>query len=448
MDKFRAPLLLASLGLGLTASSLAADSGILFRKDIFSRHQDGYHTYRIPAMVVTAGGTVLLFCEGRKKSRQDHGDVDLLLKRSEDGGRTWSKQALIHEEGGDAPIRVGNPCPIIERNGKVVHLLFSRGGSCLFHTKSTDEGVTWAPFTITTDNPKDREFDDPSFLKDFGGSPVSLGAGPVHGIQTSKGRLIAPSNVGHQVDGKGRGQSCLIYSDDSGKTWKAGGMIPWVPEFRHGECTIVERSDGSLLMNMRTSAPRAYSFGFRAVSTSSDHGATWSRPVVDKNLPGPACQGSMIRLNEKEILFLNPAVNYHGGFSIGSRRNLTLRLSRDDGRTWPFARVLNEGLAGYSDLAVTKEGKILCVFENGKKDYCEKISIVEVERAWLLAGKSNFGDCGFEISPNRTDFEFYNATSRPADALGPKRCSPRNTESPSSSFVTRQPKAPPAMASG
>jgi len=112
----------------LSASASADEKGIDFRKDVFLRGQDGYHTYRIPTTVVTAKGTVLLFCEGRKRSRRDSGDVDLLLKRSEDGGRSWSKQMLVHEEGGDAPIRVGNPCPIIERNGKVVHLLFTRGG--------------------------------------------------------------------------------------------------------------------------------------------------------------------------------------------------------------------------------------------------------------------------------------------------------------------------------
>jgi sialidase-1 len=189
------------------------------------------------------------------------------------------------------------------------------------------------------------------------------------------------------VESKPRGGSGIIYSDDGGKTWVAGGLIPYLPELSHGECTVVERSDGSLLMNMRASAPGAYSIGYRAVSTSSDGGITWSKPEVDKNLPCPACQGSIIRLNDKEILFLNPAVSKAGGFSLWSRRNLTLRLSGDDGRTWPHALVLNEGLAGYSDMAVTKEGKILCAFENGKQDYCQKISVVQVDRASLVAAK-------------------------------------------------------------
>ena len=363
---------------------VSADEDVVLRKDIFSRKTDGYHTYRIPTMVVTAKGTILVFVEGRKTHRRDHGDVDLLMKRSEDGGRTWSKQVLIHEEGGDALIRVGNPCPIVEKDGKTVHLLFTRNGpGCFFSTRSTDDGSSWEPFTRVSDDPKAPEYQKGNFLRGFGESPVGVGAGPVHGIHTSKGRLIAPSYAGFKVNGEGRGGSCVIYSDDKGKTWEAGGVIPWVPEFRHGECTIVERRDGSLLMNMRTSAPGKYSFGYRLTSVSKDHGMTWSKPVVDKNLPCPACQASMIRLNEKEILFLNPAVNHSGGFSIWSRKSLTLRVSQDDGRSWSESRVLDEGLAGYSDLAVAKNGNILCLFENGARDYCEKITFVELKRSWL-----------------------------------------------------------------
>ena len=138
-------------------------------------------------------------------------------------------------------------------------------------------------------------------------------------------------------------------------------------------------------MNMRTAAPGLYSFGYKLVSTSNDGGLTWTKPVVDKNLPCPACQASIIRLNEKEILFLNPAVHWKGGFKLRSRHNLTLRLSQDDGRTWKHSRVLNETLAGYSDMAITKDGKIICVYENGIKDYCEKLTVVQLDRSWIAA---------------------------------------------------------------
>jgi len=99
------------------------EKSVIFRTDIFSRNTDGYHTYRIPAMVITDKGTLLLFVEGRKNSRRDGGDIDMLVKRSEDYGRTWSEQMVLLDEG---PGRVGNPCAIVERDGKTVHLLFTR----------------------------------------------------------------------------------------------------------------------------------------------------------------------------------------------------------------------------------------------------------------------------------------------------------------------------------
>ena len=87
-------------------------------------------------------------------------------------------------------------------------------------------------------------------------------------------------------------------------------------------------------------------------------------------------------------MFLNPAISKPGGFSRGARRNLTLRLSEDDGASWPHSMMLNPGMSGYSSLAVTREGKILCAYENGTRDYCEKISIVQVDRAALVAAKA------------------------------------------------------------
>src|SRR5688500_13962217 len=91
----------------LSFSAQGADETVVFRAG-----EGGYHTYRIPALLVSPKGALLAFCEGRKTSKQDHGDVDLVLKRSSDGGQTWSKQQLVHEVGGDEKITIGNPCPV------------------------------------------------------------------------------------------------------------------------------------------------------------------------------------------------------------------------------------------------------------------------------------------------------------------------------------------------
>jgi len=333
--------------------------------DLFVGGRDGYHTYRIPAMVVTGQGTVLAFCEGRRTSVRDQGDIDLLLKRSEDGGQTWSRQKIVHEEGGDAEITIGNPCPIVDRDG-TIHLLFSRDNKRLFHTHSTDDGRTWKPPTEHT-----------AILNELDYPFVRLGTGPVHGIQLRSGRLVAPIWLcDRELQDRakeltpGRYRSGAIISDDAGRTWKAAGLVR--PELdRLNECAVLERLDGSLLMNMR-----AHQGGYRGICESSDGGLTWSSPVLDRNLPCPACQASLLRLPPREVLFVNPASD--------ERLNLTVRLSNDDGKSWAHARTIYPGPSGYSDLAVTRDGVILCLYEGGEKAYYEKIAVARFNRAWLL----------------------------------------------------------------
>jgi len=353
------------LSFGFTGSFFAGDQADFFRQDVFVSGQDGYHTYRIPALVLSANNTLLAFCEGRKHSASDEGDIDLLLKRSKDGGKTWSEQIVIHEEGGNAPITIGNPCPIVDHDGKRIHLLFTRNNKRLFYTRSMDDGLTWS---------EPKEFTD--ILKGFDYPMVRIATGPVHGIQMKNGRLVAPVWVcdrerkdRNKNSTRSSFQSGSIYSDDNGETWKTGSLVP--PELnRLNECTIVEKNDGSLHMNAR-----AYYLGFRAVSLSKDGGISWSDPVLDKNLPCPTCQASMIRLSEKEILFLNP--------TGGGRKHLTLRLSVDEGKTWRYSRKINQELGAYSDIAVAKDGHIYCLFENGTKRYSDRISIVKTTREWL-----------------------------------------------------------------
>ena len=113
--------------------------------DVFVAGRDGYHTYRIPSLLPTAKGTLLAFCEGRKTGRGDHGDIDLMVKRSTDSGLTWSEQAVVYEEGGGAKITIGNPCPVQDRDTGVIWMPFCRNNKRVFVTWSEDDGLTWAP---------------------------------------------------------------------------------------------------------------------------------------------------------------------------------------------------------------------------------------------------------------------------------------------------------------
>lgn len=325
---------------------------------VYRAGEGGYHTYRIPAVVHTQKGTLLAFCEGRRHGRGDAGDIDLLVKRSHDGGRTWSAAATVANFDRDT---VGNPAPVEDRRTGTVWLLFtSNPGEVVekdiapglsgptrrvWVTHSRDDGATWAAPVEITAAVKAPEWS-------------WYATGPVNGIQLRSGRLVIPCdhNLGRQRF------SHVVYSDDGGKTWRRGGAAG--PHCN--ESTVAELPDGSLMLNMRSYHGR----NRRAVSISRDGGETWSEPVLDEALVEPVCQASLLRAGSGSgavLLFANPA-------SV-ERRNLTVRLSRDGGRTWPVSRVIHAGPAAYSNLVELGKGWIGLLYERGAEQPYETISL-------------------------------------------------------------------------
>jgi sialidase-1 len=324
--------------------------------EVFVSGQDGYHTYRIPSVLVTARGTVLAFCEGRKKSRSDTGDIDLVLKRSTDGGATWGPLQVVWDDGPDT---VGNPCPVVDRDTGTIWLPLThnlgedpeskiidrtaKGTRTVWVTKSVDDGVTWSkPLEITKDVKKSEW--------------TWVATGPGIGIQAKSGRLVIPFDFVEAETKKGG--STVIWSADHGATWTLGGAIVGGVN----ECQVVERSDGSLMLNMRNyrTAERE-----RAVATSSDGGATWSAVRRDAALVEPACQASILR-TPWGLLFSNPA-------DRKSRTRMTVRLSKDDGATWTTVKDLGDAPAAYSCLTALPDRRAGCLYETGVKSPYEKI---------------------------------------------------------------------------
>ena len=321
---------------------------------VFESGMGGYERFRIPAVIRTGDGGILAFAEGRVNGLSDAGNIDLVCRKSMDGGRTWGPLQVIWD---DRSNTCGNPAPVLLDNGKIVLLMTWNLGADKEHfiernqakdtrrpyvTYSDDDGKTWAePEEITS-----------SVKKDGWGWYAT---GPCHAIVKAraphKGRIIVPSNHSEiGPDGNPCSRSQLIYSDDGGQTWALGAIT----EVSGNESTVAELKDGSIFMNMRHSESGD---SVRLYAITKDGGESFSeqgRTVLVE----PTCQGSIVSRKGK-LFFSNP-------FSSSKRENLCIRSSSDGGRTWKTAAVVTEGAAAYSDIVVLKGKRLGVLYENGE----------------------------------------------------------------------------------
>lgn len=358
--------LTVALGSCLGAACHADDA--LPQTVVYRAGEDGYHTFRIPAIVATPAGTLLAFAEGRKHDSEDAGDIDVVLRRSTDGGRSWSALQVVWDDG---PNTCGNPCPLVERQSGTIWLPLthnlgrdrewqilagtSRGTRTVWIAKSNDDGATWNPPVEITRDVKRPEW-------------TWYATGPGVGIQLAGGRLIVPCD-NYLAGGKTK-QSHVIYSDDRGASWRIGGVVG--PDCN--ESQAVELADGSLLLNARSYRPDHR----RLVAISHDGGESFGEPQADAALVEPICQASILRVPGEGggIVFSNPA-------SL-RREKLTVRLSRDEGRTWSHALVLHDGPAAYSCLVALPDSTLGCLYERGEKSPYEELVFARFTVAALL----------------------------------------------------------------
>lgn len=344
---------------------------------LFEGGNDGYNAYRIPSLLNAANGDLLAFCEGRRDGTSDSGQIDLLMKRSTDNGRTWSTQSLVAGEPG---MTCGNPCPVVDRETGQILMLFCKnhdeGGEPLIRagtaprtvwiTRSADHGESWSePEDITAQAKKNVW--------------TWYATGPGHALQLASGRLIVPCdhNTGIRFDTSDPYGSHLIYSDDHGATWQIGAIL----SLPGNECCALECDDGCLYLNSRTRKEH----GVRSFGISYDNGLSFSREgfhseLVEPRLHKGGCQGSLLKLprtgdgGASRFLFCNPTGE--------NRARLTLHTSDDQGLTWREVRVLHDGPAAYSDLALTADGMIACLYETGDTTYNERLVLSRFPVDW------------------------------------------------------------------
>lgn len=352
---------------------LSAAAPLIETSDVFPAKMAGIERYRIPGIVVTSRGTVLAYAEARKNNSSDWGEIEIHLRRSLDAGKTWeSGKKIAHlgdrlegnprkATGGEREQTVNNPVAIVDRTTGAIEFLYCINYARCFSMRSTDDGVTWSqPVDITaTFEPFRRHYDW-----------KVIATGPGHGIQLKSGRLVVPIWLAYGKTGDHKpSAAATIYSDDHGGTWKAGDLaLPNEGAFGDpNETMITTLSDGRVML-----VARSVSKANRKLITTSADGATgWSTPKFHEQLWEPVCMASIVAHPAKAgtLIFSNPHTlgRDSSGKEIpagrGKRENLVIKLSRDDGTTWPVSRTLDAGPSAYSDLAVLADGTVVCLYE-------------------------------------------------------------------------------------
>ncbi|MFI0231881.1 exo-alpha-sialidase [Streptomyces sp. NPDC017086] len=354
---------------------------------LFKAAQDpGYACFRIPAIVRTTDGTLLAFAEGRVLNCGDAADIDLVLKRSTDGGRTWGPLRVVGEGAGDTH---GNPAPVVDRvTGRVwlaetYNTGRTDGASCSVPCDRTphlqysdDDGLTWSA-------PRDLS---PEILPADWNSWYATG--PVHGIQLTRGRYAGRLVFGVNAETFAGGRitanhAALIVSDDHGGHWRTGATDSWPVAgdgtFRQkpSELALAERGDGSLLVSGREQD--GTDLGHRTQAVSRDGGTAFTAPF--RGLPDlytPQVQGSLLRLGDR-LLLACPG-------DPDRRRTMMIRSSYDGGRTWDSAdrgTVVTTDWSGYSDLVRADAGTVGLLYEGGAADARDEIRFARFTEDWL-----------------------------------------------------------------
>ena len=343
---------------------------------------DRSKAYRIPGLATTTNGTLIAVYDIRHRGGGDlPADIDIGMSRSPDGGQSWEPMRVIMDLGDDPKWRydgIGDPAVLVDTaNNRIwVAALWSHGNrgwggsgkglkpeetGQLMLAHSDDDGRTWSkPINIT------GQVKDPAWYLVL--------QGPGRGITLKDGTLVFAAQF-QAGDAQRTPYSTLISSKDHGQTWAAGTGV----KSSTTEAQVVELGDGSLMINCRDNRG-----GARTIATTRDLGRTWTlHPTDRKALNEPVCMASLLRIEHPRfgplLLFSNPNTPLPG--VPRGRNNMTLKVSTDEGMTWPEARHTlydSRPCAGYSCLSPIGQDHVGVLYEGANEIYFLKLPIGEL----------------------------------------------------------------------
>ncbi len=362
---------------------------------VFKSGEEGHKSYRIPAIVALPSGELLAFAEGRVNNSGDFGDINLVMKRSADKGKTWSSLQILMDH---SNLQAGNPAPVVDlldpaHSNGVVYLFYNTGNNHesevrngrgvreVWYIRSLDGGHQWESavnITTQTHHPNQPNFNAAYTFKEDWRTYANT---PGHAFQFQhgkyKGRIYVSANHsegGPQAkyhDHKAHG----FYTDDHAQSFKIGASVPVVGS---NEAIATELSDSKMIMSARNQAGDVKQ---RIMSVSSDGGEHWDTTYFDSQLIDPVCQGSILTVGYKN----GKAIIAHCNAADEKRRdNLTLKISYDEGKTWTKSFLISgsadqkqNNWAAYSDIVSMGKKTIGVLYE--RNNYSE---IVFQTQSW------------------------------------------------------------------
>ncbi len=331
----------------------------LFSSDV---NQD-VSCYRIPSLIMAQNGDLIAAIDERKINCDDlrsNKDINIVFRRSEDNGVTWSEIKTIV----DLPLgeSASDPSMILDQTTEKIFLFFNYMDLntnpevyYLRYVSSNDHGRTWSKPTDIT-----NQISKPEWHKDF--KFITSG----RGIQTQSGILL------HTLVNLNNGLH-VFGSKDHGDTW----FLIDSPIIPGDESKIVELVDETWMINSRVNKS-----GVRFVHTSKDKGTTWNSKA-DSTLIDASCNASFIRYTSTKKGFLKNRLIFSNANSKNMRKNLTIKISYDEGKTWKYSKSVYAGEAAYSSLCILKNGDIGVFFE---KDNYEENVFAKITLDWLTEG--------------------------------------------------------------
>jgi sialidase-1 len=341
-------------------------------KAVFVSGAEGYKSFRIPAIVKAKNGDLLAFCEGRVNNAGDFGNIKIVLKRSNDGGKTWSALQIVAS---NDSLQAGNPAPVVDftdpqfsqgriflfyntGNGHEMELRKGVGHRDVFYKTSIDNGKTWSEATDITLQVNRIYQPQINPLWNFKEDWRTYANTPGHALQFDegkyKGRIYVPANHSSGDpkpdlrDYKAHG----YYTDDHGATFHLSETVPFEGS---NESTAAQLTNNSLMMNSRNQTGK-----YRIVSLSKNGGETWDTTFVDHNLPDPICEGSLLNIGTKKGKSILAFCNND---SKNNRDSLTLRISYNEGKSWKKKFLIEPKNTAYSDVVKLSKKKVGVFYE-------------------------------------------------------------------------------------